>query len=242
MKKQFIKILALLTLIYSCENSQKNDTKTVFDDNLMIGEWHLDSSSNRYFSCDRLILLEDGSFYLFSGSDGGSLFTKGKKYNKNSIATNFNDTLIINLIDSNRLNISDSWPRKQDYYKRTNYVDYRDNLKKYMKADSLRKKVIGWWKLISSKMPVKLINYKGYYEKFTLNIRGDGGAVFYLGNKLDSTVEYSYKVNPDGIDFDRGCIVGSDSKVSFDVNGRMKLILDGRTGDTLVLERLTDIK
>ena len=114
-------------------------------------------------------------------------------------------------------------------------------MKKYLQADSLRSKTLGWWKLISSKMSVKLINYRGYYDKFTLNIREDGIATFYLENKLDSTVNYSYNVNPDGIDFNLGCIVGSDCKISFDRNGKMKLVLD-RMGDTLLLERLTVIK
>lgn len=218
--------LFLLTVLFSCRDSQNPAKENNFDDNLMVGEWWLDSSSHRCFSRDRLILLEDGSFYLFSGSDGGSLRIKGKKISKDSLATEFTDTLKIHLVDSNRLCISGGWSNDQDFYERSGYGDYHEDLKEYLESDSLRKKTIGWWKLIYSKMPVELINYQGYTEKFTLNIREDGQAVFYLENNLDSMVNYSYKVNRGGIDFNRGCIVDSDCKVSFDGSGRMKLLLN----------------
>ena len=228
--------------IYSCQNSQKTETVKSFDGNLMVGEWRIDSSSNRHYSWDKLIIMEDGSFYMFSGSDGGSMWNTGRKFDESFIATDRGDTMRINLLDSNRLCVSGGWNNNEDFYKRSGYGDYRENLKEYIKSDSLRKKVIGWWKLTASKMPVKLINYSGYFEKFTLNITEDGQAVFYLENNLDSTVDYSYNVNPDGIDFNRGCIVGSDCKVSFDKTGKMKLLLDRQMGDTLLLERLTEIK
>jgi hypothetical protein len=156
--------------------------------------------------------------------------------------TEYYGNLAIHLIDSNHFHVSGGWANSENFYKRAEYGDCQGNLRAYLKQDTLRKKVLGWWKLVDSKMPVQLVNYSGYYNKFTLNIRPDGNAVFYLENKLDSTVEYSYNVNIDGIDFNRGCIVGSDCKVSFDLKGRMKLILDNRMGDTLLLDRLTDIK
>ncbi len=232
----------LLTMICSCKDTKQHDNQTLFDNNLQIGEWRLDSSSNRFFSYDRLIILEDSSLYLFSGSDGGSLMTTGRRSGKDSIATELYGTLKINLIDSNHFQLGGGWMNNENFYKRTKYGDFHENLKAYIKQDSLRKKIIGWWKLVSIQTPVKLINYSGYFDKFTLNIRHDGYAVFYLENKLDSTVDYSYTVNVDGIDFKRGCIVGSDCKTSFDSKGRMKLVLDNRMGDTLLLERVTDLK
>ena len=231
-----------MTFICSCQDIKKHDKQNSFENNLLIGEWRLDSSSNRLFSRDRLIILEDSSLYLFSGSDGGSLITKGRWSGNDSIMTDYYGNLFLNLIDSNHFHLRGGWTNNENFYKRTKYGDYHENLKEYLKQDSLRKKLIGWWKLVDSKMPVKLINYSGYYDKFTLNIRPDGNAVFYLDNKLDSTVDYSYNVNIDGIDFNKGCIVGSDCKTSFDSKGRMKLVLDSRMGDTLLLERLNDIK
>lgn len=168
--------------------------------------------------------------------------TTGRTFGKDSIMTELYGTLKLNLIDSNHFQLGGGWTNNENFYRRTKYGNFHDNLKDYLKQDSLRKKVIGWWKLVSFQTPVKLINYSGYFDKFTLNIREDGNAVFYLENKLDSTVDYSYKVNVDGIDFNRGCIVGSDCKTSFDSKGRMKLVLDNRMGDTLLLERLTDVK
>jgi hypothetical protein len=232
----------LLALISSCNDIKKHDRQTFSDNALLIGEWRLDSSSNRFFSYDRAIILEDSSFYLFSGSNGGSLIMAGRRFGMDSIATEHSGNFAVNSIDPNHFLLSGGWTNNNDFYKRTTYGDYHENLKEYLKQDSLRKKLIGWWKLIDSNTPVKLINYSGYYNKFTLNIRPDGNAVFYLENKLDSTVDYSYKVNIDGIDFNRGCIAGSDCKTSFDSEGRMKLVLDKRMGDTLLLERLADIK
>lgn len=228
--------------IYSCQNSLKTVPVKTLDDNLMFGEWRIDSSSNRHYSWDKLIITEDESFYMFSGSDGGSMWNTGRKFDKTFLASNHGDTMRINLLDSNQLCVSGGWNNNEDFYKRSGNGDYHEKLKEYIKSDSLRKKVIGWWKLTASKMPIELINYSGYFKNFTLNIREDGKAVFYLENNLDSTVEYSYKVNPDGIDFNRGCIVDSNCKVSFDKTGKMKLLLDRQMGDTLLLERLTEIK
>lgn len=228
--------------MYSCKDTNFYDRQNTFDTNLLIGEWRLDSSSNRFFSYDRLIILKDSSFYLFSGSDGGSLITQGRRFGKDSIMTELYGNLKVFMIDSNHIHLGAGWINNENFYKRTKYGDFTDNLEEYLNQDTLRRKVIGWWKLVSSKMPVKLINYRGYYNKFTLNIRNDGYAIFYLENKLDSTVDYSYRVNPDGIDITRGDVVGTDCKTSFDSKGRLKLVLDRSSADTLLLERLTDIK
>lgn len=232
----------LLTAICSSRDSGQSDTIRPLDNALMVGEWQVDSSANGDYLYDRLIILEDGSFYMFSGSDGGSMSNAGRKFDETLLATDHGDTMNINLLDSNQLYVSGGWNNIENYYRRWDFGDYRENLKEYFQSDSLRKKVLGWWKLKASRMPVNLINYSGYFENFTLNIREDGQAVFYLENKLDSTVDYFYKVNPDGIDFIRGCVVGSDCKIEFDERNRMKLLLDEMRGDTLLLERLTEIK
>lgn len=232
----------LITVISSCQEAQQLDLDIPLNDQLMVGEWRVDSSSNRYFSYDKLIILEDSSFYIFSGSNGGSLRTKGKVIEPNSMVTDFGDTLNITLLDSNMICISGGWQNNNDYYRRFGYRDYHESLTDHLRSDSLRRKVLGWWQLTSAKMPIELINYDGVCKDFTLSIQSDGHALFYLENKFDSVVSYSYNVNPDGIDFNRGCIVGSDCKVAFDQEGRMKLLLDPRMGDTLLLERLKDIK
>ncbi|MEZ4818330.1 MAG: hypothetical protein R2776_10255 [Flavobacteriaceae bacterium] len=237
-----LKTIILFTIV-SCSNKEsvKNKIDSKLSQDLMVGEWRLDSSSNRFLFNDRLIVLEDLKTFEFSGTDGGSLRTKGSIEN-DSLKTALGETLKIELLDSNRLRISGGWSDSDDYFKRSNYGDYQENLLEYLQQDSLRQKVIGWWQLTKSKMPVELINYSGYYERFTLNIRESGDATFYLENQFDSLVNYSYRMNPDGMDFNRGCIVGSDSKISFDKSGNMKLLLDKRLGDTLTLERLKEIK
>lgn len=235
-------LIFILVFSYSCKNIQKQDKQPPLDHHLVTGEWRLDSSSNRLFSYDRLVILADSSLYMFSGSDGGSLIATGRRLRNDSIMTDHYGDLAFALVDSNHLYLDGGWTNNENFYKRTESENYHDNLKQYLQQDSLRRKVIGWWKLMDAKMPVKLPNYSDYCIKFTLNIRPDGNAIFYLENKLDSTVDYSYNTNIDGIDFNRGCMVGSDSKTSFDAKGRMKLVLDRRMGDTLLLERITDIK
>lgn len=244
--KIFLPIL-ILTLLVSCNNcplTNKKETQKL-EVKLLVGEWRLDSSSNARKYSDRLILLEDGHFYIFSGTDGGSLISKGKMIGSDSLHAEYDEKFKIQLLDSSKLEISGGFdPRFKEIFRRSFDNDYKGSLKRYLAQDSLRKKVIGWWKLTKSARPVKLINYGGYHEKFTLNISEDGSAVFYLENKFDSTVYYSYQMNTDGMDFNRGCIVGSDSKISFTRNGDMKLLLENRfgDGDTLILKKLTEIK
>lgn len=239
---KLITTIILLTFIYSCKDNAKPDKRQIADNNFLTGEWRLDSSSNHLIYNDKAIILEDGSFYLFSGSDGGSLKTTGKRFRSDSISTEYYGNLSINIIDSSRIRLCSDWTNTVSFYRRIKNEDYQETLKVYLKQDTLRRTVIGWWKLAGSKMPVKLINNSGYYDKFTINIRSDGSAIFYLDNKLDSTVAYSYHVNTDGIDFSSGCMNCSNCHTSFDSKGRMKLVLDNQTGDTLLLERITEIK
>jgi hypothetical protein len=238
---RLITTIILLTFIYSCKNTENPDKEQIADNNFLTGEWRLDSSSNHLIYNDKAIILEDGSFYLFSGSDGGSLITTGKRFTSDSISTEYYGNLTIKIIDSNHIRLRSDWTNTESFYRRIKN-DYRETLKEYLKQDTLRRKVIGWWKLAGTKMPVKLINNSGYYEKFTINIRSDGNAIFYLDNKLDSTVSYSYHVNTDGIEFSRGCMNCSNCHTSFDSKERMKLVLDNQTGDTLLLERITEIR
>ena len=242
-KMRLLLTIIVLSTLVSCSNQEsvKKNMDAKLSQDLLVGEWKLDSSSNSYLFNDRLIVLEDLKTFEFSGTDGGSLRTKGN-IEYDSLKTELGETLKIELLDSNRLRISGGWSNSDDYFKRSNYGDYQENLLEYLQQDSLRKKVIGWWQLTKSKMPVKLINFSGYYEKFTLNIQESGDATFYLENQFDSLANYSYQMNPDGMDFNRGCVVGSDSKISFDEAGNMKLVLDRRFGDTLTLEKLKEIK
>ena len=235
-------IIILFTLI-ACSNQESaiNPTIEELNPKLMVGEWRLDSSSNRHLFNDRLIILENFNTFEFSGTDGGSLRSKGI-INNDTLTTEVGEKVKIQLLDSNNIRISGGWNNADDYFRRSNYGDKEENLLEYLQQDSLRKKVIGWWQLTESKMPVRLINYSGYYEELTLSIQGDGKATFYLENQFDSIVNYSYRMNSDGIDFNRGCIAGSDSKISFDDLGNMLLVLDRRFGDTLTLIRLSSIK
>lgn len=209
---------------------------------LLVGEWQLDSSGDRFFAYDEIFLLPGGTCYMFSRADGGSLVEKGRFFAKYSIAVVLNDTVILKIIDSNRLvthlqKVNNS----EQFYHRVTYGDFNENLAVCLKADSLRRKIIGWWKLEVGGNPIKLMNYNGYYNRFTLNIRDDGKAVFYLENRYDSSVDYSYTAQPGSLLLQRGCLVSS-CYISVEPKGKMNLVLDERLGDTLQLRRLADIK
>ena len=103
------------------------DKSPELNDNILIGEWQLDSSSNRFFSRDKLFLLEDSSVYLFSGSNGGSLISKGRRFRRDSIDTDYYGGVEIKLIDSNRFRLSGGWTRNENFYKRMNYGNYLDD-------------------------------------------------------------------------------------------------------------------
>lgn len=170
---------------------------------------------------------------------------KGRWYNNDSFIKDNNlDEFKISLVDSNHIHLhgGDGWGKDEEFYARAYYDNYHDNLIKSLEGDSMRKKLIGWWKLVASKAPVEFLNYSGFYNKFTVNFGSDGQAIFYLENKFDSTVDYSYSVNPDGISIRRYCLIEPDCKIFFNSAGQMKLILDRRADDTLLLQRLTDIR
>ena len=97
------------------------------------------------------------------------------------------------------------------------------NLIEYLESDSLRKKAIGWWKLTATKLPVKLVNYSGKYEKFILQIKEDGSATYYLDNYLDSIVNYGYRIRKNRIEFSKGCIIGSGPEIFIQKN-KMNMI------------------
>ena len=93
---KLITTIIVLTFIYSCKDNAKPDKRQIADNNFLTGEWRLDSSSNHLIYKDKAIILEDGSFYLFSGSDGGSLKTTGKRFRSDSISTEYYGNLSIN--------------------------------------------------------------------------------------------------------------------------------------------------
>lgn len=235
MKTRII-ILFCLTL-FGC-GPTKNDRQTdKLKSNLFFGEWELDSSSNSHWLRDRLIIRSDSSVYWFSSSDGGSLYSKGYWTGKDTLSLRLEQKMKIVLTDSSRIRVSGGWNNIECSFHKTQ----AGNLNNYLMQDSIRSLIIGWWKLMPRHEPVRLINYSGSFTKLTLNIDDAGHATFYLDNKYDSTVTYSYRMNQDGLRLGYGCIT-TDSRVSFDKYKKMKLLLNRLDIDTLVFERLTDIK
>lgn len=230
--------LSVLILLWSCQCSGKKQGVAAAERRSFAGEWRLDSSAYAIFN-NRLIVLEDGSCYLFSGMDGGSLLWKGK-IAKDSVLTQHGTKMALGTWDSARIFIEQDRENKEIF--KPVAGDARESLAKYLRQDAFRSRLVGWWKLVSRpEHPVKMINSSAQCRSFTLHIGDNGSAVFYLDNKYDSTETYTYRLNEHELLLQRYCVV-SGSEVAFDAKGKMKLMLDRTFGDTLVLERLTDIK
>jgi len=230
----------------NCTSKKTNSSKNIeFNSTLIAGEWRLDSTSNNYNKNQRLIFNENGNFYEFSISNGGGLIDYGKIIDTDSLIDMHNRKYKVVIIDSNYISIKSNFKSSfsnnyTNYYKRSKYGNFSDKLIEYLESDSLRKKAIGWWKLTATKLPVKLVNYSGKYERFILQIKEDGSATYYLENYLDSIVNYGYRIRKNRIEFSKGCIVGSGPEIIIRKN-KMNMIQGRHKLDTLELTRILKI-
>ncbi|UZR96780.1 hypothetical protein [Chondrinema litorale] len=227
-----LSLLALVCLISSSTYFLKYSE-------LLNGEWRFDSASTKY-SHNHSLIIDDSKFYEFSWSVGGGLVDFGEVISGDTIQQQYSK-VYYELLDSNNLKIID-WRGTSYFYKRSTYGDYKEELKEYLQGDSLRNQILGWWQVIEPRRNIDLINSPDDCKTFTLNIRDDGEAIFFRDNYLDSAVYYHYRMNPESIDFNRGCVVGSNSKISVDKNGIMSLNLGRYDFDTLKLKRIYKIE
>lgn len=226
--------LFIVVALCACRPQSENSERTDFSPSLLIGGWRLDSVVGGINTYDQLFILEDGRVYEFYRSAGGS-YRMFKLIAADTILTEYGEKLIMEMPDSNTIKIKGEYSRWEHYYKRDGGTD---RLQYHLQADSLRSRIIGWWRVTKSSLPIKMFNHGRYCNRFTVNIRNDGEAEFYLENNLDSMCHYDYIAEPDGISLQHGCMVGPHEIVTVDSSG-MKLIWGGPSwGDTLVLERV----
>ncbi len=208
--KLLLLFLSTFTFLFSVSSSEKEIPKV--NNYELNGRWRLDSSSNSYYG-RRIMFFDDKNYYQFNRSNGGGLSDKGQIFSKDSIQGKYEHWKYhYKLIDSNHIRITQE-NGQTDFYEKADYGNYKKYLKEYLKADTLRNQILGWWKTNDEDNHIKLINYPGRFKNITMNIKNDGEAVFYKNNYLDSAVTYGYSMREDGIDFSYGCIAGSDTKV-----------------------------
>jgi hypothetical protein len=232
---------SVFIILVSCQEGINKKSALKVTSKLLFGEWQLDSSSNIFSYRDKILINEKREAYWFLGNDGGSFYSKGEFLGNDTIKFKFEQKFIIQFQDSNHFLLKNSFGDCIDYYSRNPNQNIEANLKEYFAIDKYRKSLIGWWKVKKANEPIQLINYSGHYKTFTLNMNESGDALFFLENKLDSVVEYKYNVHVDNVDFNRGCIRGSNTEITFDKRGDMKMIL-GIMHDTIILERIFEIK
>jgi len=235
-------ILSLLTIcmFISCKSDLTNN-KSDFKNTSLTGTWRFKSSTDNYVKDHRIIILEDSTYYKFSITDGGGLIGKGHLSKMDSLIDEREFRYGVKKIDTNKIEIENHHSFFGDFsntYRKTHYGNHHDELNEYLKIDSIRSKAIGWWKLTKSELPIKLINYSGRYNKFSLQIKNDGTATFYLENYLDSIVNYGYRMRENGIDFGRGDVMGGGTKLFFESDTIMKMLMTKRSMDTLELKKV----
>jgi len=121
-------------------------------------------------------------------------------------------------------------------------TDIRGDLYEYLQKDTLIRKAVGWWKLENAAYkPIKLINYPEQINDFTLHLDNNGNATFYIDNLKDSTINYGWTTNKDGLSFSRLCIAGSESTITQIDKTKMKIIIDPSSYNELTLTRTNPI-
>jgi len=237
---KYITSILLFFFLISCKTDFKN-AETDLKNTELTGTWRFQSSTDNHTRDHRIIILEDSSYYKFSNRNGGGLIEKGHLSNLDSLIDDREFKYRLKKIDTNKIEIENHYSFFGDFtntYKKTHYHNYKDELKKYLKIDSTRNKALGWWKLSKSKLPIKLVHYSGRFDKFTMQISRDGTATFYLENYLDSIVDYSYRVRENRIDFMRGDVMGGGTKIFFESDTIMKMLMNKRSLDTLELKKI----
>lgn len=237
---KYIITILIISLFASCKSDLTNK-EAELENMELSGTWRFQSSTDDYIKDHRIIILDDSSYYKFSTRNGGGLIEKGILSKEDSLIDQREFKYGLKKLDTNRIEIENHYNFFGDFtntYKKTHYGNYKDELNKYLKIDSIRNKALGWWKLSKSKLPIELVNYSGKFDKFTMQINRDGTATFYLENYLDSIVDYSYRVRENGIDFMRGDVMGGGTKMFFESDTIMKMLMKSRSLDTLELKKI----
>jgi hypothetical protein len=226
-----------LLLVIGCSEPKAEEQFIVFDPKVLVGEWRVDSSSDGEDLYDKLVILENGTVYSIDWGNGGAV-RKYSKHTFDTIQTEYGDKLFVAVIDSNRISVS-------KIFGGTNYYSLRPNretdIAEYLRADSLRTRIVGWWKVRPGGYPFELVNFDRMCDSFTLHIRENGEAIFYAENLLDSSFNYTYRMTPSGISLNNRCVVSdypihviNDSTIQLENELHMYMKLN----DTLTLDRI----
>lgn len=219
----------------------KVKNKTYLDRTNLIGEWKTTCSDN--INDLRLIFLDNGEFYEFSRFDGGSLILNGKLLG--------NDTLIYGEDYRYKKSIiyNDSMLLFKDWLSFIEFKKLKSPnpdliVKDYLKQDSLRNLLIGWWKLDTNKCKYNTIHWIGSdlseANSFTLNINNEGRAYEYSKNNFDYVKAYEYYMTNKGFFLKIGCSVSEHNCIH--VNEDSLILTWNRASDTLFFNRLKEIK
>jgi hypothetical protein len=226
--------------INSCSIFRLKNT-TNADKTVLIGEWKTTCYDN--INDLRLIFLENGEFYKFSRFDGGSLIYKGRLLGKDSLIFGEDYQYKTYIIYNDSILLFKDWLSLIEFKKmKSKNPDLI--VKDYLKQDSLRNLLIGWWKLDTNKSKYDTIYWIGRdlseENSFTLNINNEARAYEYYKNNFDYVTRYEYYMTNQGFCLEFGCLVSEHNIIHVDKDS---LILTwNRASDTLFFNRLKEIK
>jgi len=206
----------------------------------MSGEWKTTCSDD--IKDDRILIIQNYKYYKFSKKNGGSLLDSGIISNDTFISYIFNNykekffsnNCKIFLKEENNLF------NTLVEYKKIDETNQNLKLNNYLYQDSIRKLLIGWWKLDLLNSIFYSNNQFDIESSFTININKEGDAIKYLNNKYDEYERYRFQTTINGVQFQIGCLV-SDHKI-IDINDKLLVITWNRESDTLYFNRLKEIK
>jgi len=237
--KWLIPIL-VISLFSDCTSEEPE-----LDYSILEGEWHWDSSNveQEWFK-DWVFFDDQQNYYKYTYWNSTYLIESG--YVENDQIFIFDKHwYTIDTINSDQIKLT--IPTGEiHFYNRADYswsedYSYKKELVEWQKKDSLKAAILGSWKLMKSKYPIEMMNSSEVLTDFTLEFKADNSAIFYKNHDMDSSIEYGYKTRLDGIELERGCIVGHECPILELNDSSMSIMLDPQYWkDTLILQRIPE--
>ncbi len=242
MRRNIYIIIIGIILIGSCKTDKKKSI-----DNLLIGEWMLDSISGTFNQWDRdfIFITDNRAFWKFTYWNDRYLIDSCFEVVGDQV---FNENLKvykIKLLDTFNLSLTDN-SGNIFFYKNQSKEwdsDYKSDLQSFISSHLTHEQTSGWWKLKNATFrPFKLVNYPDKISDFTMFLNTNGDATIFIDNLIDSTINYTWKADSMALCFSLGCVVGhKDNIVTIDKN-TLSFVLHTRreyipTTDTLEFVR-----
>lgn len=187
------------------------------------GEWRVDSIvGQKNYSSREYVFFIGNKFWRFRADACPMLIDSSLKVVGDKVYDGKNIKYTISIIDSTIIRINNKSGKtaliKTNYNRHFDLeLSYNEKVKKMLIRDSLIRLTTGWWKLKNrTQTPIDLPNNSEIVYDFTLHLRHDGFAVFYVDHKLNQGIEYDWERDLHALTFRKGCIIDERELIYFD--------------------------